>query len=91
MSLSNRQGVVVCGVRSDWLGHQLPPAQAGEVRVYRFRMRLSVVPDPWFFELGIGYLPNEVAEARSKLFMIDVSLTNMFFGLALLDADFSVA
>jgi lipopolysaccharide transport system ATP-binding protein len=90
MTLSNAQGVVVYGVHSGWLGQELPAARAGDVRVYRYSVRLSLATGAWFFELAVARRSGEVSDVRSKLFMIDVLRTSMLIGLVQLDAEFAV-
>ena len=90
MTLSNAQGVVVYGVHSGWLGQELPAAAAGDVRVFRYSIRLSLATGAWFFELAVARQSDQLCDVRSKLFMIDVLRTRMLVGLVQLDVDFAV-
>jgi lipopolysaccharide transport system ATP-binding protein len=90
-TITNAQGVIIYGTHSKWLGHAIPPASAGEVRNFRFRLRLSVSVGPCFIELAVAASQDDVADVRSKMVILDVMRDRMMIGLANLETQFDDA
>jgi len=54
ITFTNREGVVVYAVNNAWMKQALAAARAGDVRVYRYRVRLSLAAGDWFVRARNG-------------------------------------
>ncbi len=88
-TLTNAQGVVVFGTHSGWLGVLNAPAAWGDVRVYRFRIRLNLCIGPWFVDLAVARSQSEISEVRAKILLLTVTRKRMMVGLVELDTEFA--
>ncbi len=82
ITLHTARGVEIYSTHSGWLGHALRPATPGELRCFRFRARLPVLPGPLFLELAVASADGRICDQRSRAMLIDIVRDRMFLGLA---------
>ncbi|MCW3473923.1 ABC transporter ATP-binding protein [Rhodovastum sp. RN2-1] len=87
-TITNAQGVVIFGTHSQWLHGAAPPAAAGDVRCYRFRVRLTLSVGPCFIEVAVASAQGDVSDVRSKMILIEVLRDQMMIGLVNLGPTF---
>ena len=89
MTLTNTQGTVIYGTHSGWLRVPIAAATAGEVRGFRFRLRLPLSVGAYFLELAVARDQDHVTDVRSRALHIEILRDRMLMGLVDLDADFA--
>lgn len=86
MTLTNSQGVTIYGTHSGWLGTPLAATQPGDVRTFRFRLRLPLAVGAWFIELAAAEHQTEICDVRSRVLHLEIIRDRMLMGLVDLNA-----
>lgn len=92
LSIRDTQGILVCGLNSDWLKHcKITKVSADQIQIYKFTIRMNLRPGPWFIEFAIAASQAEICDIRSNIVQIDVIGTeNSFDGLVFLENNLEV-
>jgi len=88
ITVTNSEGVVVYAVNNAWMKHALAPAHAGDVRVYRYRVRLSLAAGDWFLEPGMAETTTDICDCRTALVTFHLTDRVYYGGLARLETEF---
>jgi ABC-type polysaccharide/polyol phosphate transport system ATPase subunit len=88
LTVKNKQGVIVYGTHSGWLGVQTPQAQEGSIHTYKFSLRLNLSYGAWFLQLAVAESQTEMCDLRSNVAHVEVMPGSPFEGLAMLDTAF---
>lgn len=88
LSVQNKEGVLVYGTHSGWLGARTPDVASGSVHTYRFSVRPSLNVGPWFFQLAVAETQADMCDLRSNVVYVEVMPSSPFDGLAMLDTSF---
>lgn len=89
ITFTNREGVTVYAVNTGWMKETLIPARAGDVRVYRYRVRLNLGMGDWFLEPGMAETTTDICDCRTALAHFYLIDRPYYGGLAKLDVQFS--
>ena len=85
----NKEGVIVYGINTQWLGQRLPGAKAGAVEIYRFTVRLNLAAGDWFVDLAIAESSADICDNREALIHLHVMDAAQYVGLAKLETQFA--
>jgi lipopolysaccharide transport system ATP-binding protein len=88
LSLKNKEGILAYGVNTEWMGERLPPAGPGDLRCYRFTVRLELAAGDWFLELAVAETSTDICDSRGALAHLYLSERRRYTGLARLDTSF---
>ena len=85
----NKEGVIAYGVNTEWLKARVRPGRAGDLRCYRFHVRLDLCPGDWFIDLAVAESSTDMCDNRGALAHIYLmEQQRQYVGLARLDATF---
>jgi len=88
ITFTNSEGVVVYAVNNAWMKQALAAARAGDVRVYRYRVRLSLAAGDWFLEPGMAETTTDICDCRTALATFHLTDRAHYGGLARLEIEF---
>lgn len=91
LSIKTRDGVLVYAINTRFLKLDLPSATEGEIRIYKFSLKLDLSPGDWFFDLGVAEkLPTEdpPCDIRNNALHLQVLRSNFYDGLVELETSF---
>jgi len=86
--LKSKEGVIVYGINTGWMKRQLRPVKQGDVRVYRFSIRVDLSAGDWFIDLAVAETPTEICDHRSALITVYIMDRAQSVGLASLQTQF---
>jgi lipopolysaccharide transport system ATP-binding protein len=86
--LKSKEGVIVYGINTDWMKRQLRPVKQGDVRIYRFSIRIDLSAGDWFTDLAVTETPAEICDHRSALINVYIMDLGQSVGLASLQTQF---
>jgi hypothetical protein len=88
ITFTNSEGVVVYAVNNAWMKQALAAARAGDVRVYRYRVGLSLAAGDWFLEPGMAETTTDICDCRTALATFHLTDRAYYGGLARLEIEF---
>jgi homopolymeric O-antigen transport system ATP-binding protein len=92
IALNSKDGVQIYALNSAWTSSEPIPARAGELRVVRFRIVLSLNAGDVFIDIGVDERRDVTSYAnvfrRMGLIHLVIHSNKLFHGLANLDANF---
>jgi lipopolysaccharide transport system ATP-binding protein len=71
---NNHEGVVIYGINTAMLKHHVPPARAGDVRIYCFSICVMMSAGDWFLDFCVAESASDLCDYRcalAHLFVID--------------------
>ena len=90
-SIKTIDGITVYGSNTRFSKHTIKFANAAEIVVFRFRIKLSLIPGDFFIELGVAeklVSEDESFDIRKNVIHLSVQETNVFEGFAELGSTF---
>lgn len=92
LSIRDSQGVLVCGLNSDWLKNRtIPELKKDQTQYYKFSVRMNLKPGSWFLEFAIASSQSDLCDIRTNMVHLEVlSNINSFDGLVFLENDLEV-
>jgi len=85
---SSKEGVLVYGVQTDWLSRRPLPAKAGDVRVYRLSVKMTLAAGDWFLQLAAAESTADICDCRTSMAHLFVTDRRQYIGLANLQTEF---
>lgn len=83
------KGVIAFSTHSGWLSDAPnPAAKAGEVHVYRYRLRAALQSGPWFLQLAVAATQDQMCHNRTNIALLEMVSLTRFDGLASLPCRF---
>lgn len=84
VSVKARDGTLVYGIHSGWLGQHLSAGLPGAARTYRLTVNVDLAADDWFFDLAVAASQSEILHTREGVLNLRVTSKTMTTGLAAL-------
>lgn len=84
IAIKSREGGLIYGVHSGWLGVRAAAAKPGDVRIYKFSVRMDLAADDWFIDLAVASSQAEVLHTREGVVHIRTMADSMSIGVATL-------
>jgi len=88
MIIKSTEGVIVYGNNTDWMKRQLRPVKQGDVRIYRFGIRIDLAGGDWFIDLAVGETSSAICDHRAALINLYIVAHSRSVGLATLQTQF---
>jgi len=86
---TNHEGIVIYGINTEMLKRRILSARIGDVRNYRFGIRVVMSTGNWFLDFAVAESSTELCDQRCALAHLYVLDDAAHVGLARFEADFA--
>lgn len=84
LTIQTKEGIIVFAANAMWLKQVLKPCKKGDIRTYKFSVRVDLGSHDWFMSLAIANAMDDMRDHREAIFHIRCESAAVTYGLAAL-------
>jgi ABC-type polysaccharide/polyol phosphate transport system ATPase subunit len=84
-SVKTREGALIYSVHSGWMDRPLAAARAGDIRSYKFAVKMALGTGDWFLDLAVAASATEILHTREAMIHLRTASPAQYSGLIALD------